>query len=143
MAFPLEIGVFFIDFGAVLQDDLGDVRRGPRAVDRAVEALRDETRQEAAMVQMGVRQNDGVQFRGRKFEIRPVAFLQVVFLIKAAIDENVFAVGLQEVLRTGYVLRGSEEAEMELHGRFLLLMVMDAGRRGSLRGRRRARSRAP
>ena len=60
MALPFEIGIFFVDLSAVLQNDLRDVRRGTRAVDRAVEALRDESREEAAMIQMGVRQNDGV-----------------------------------------------------------------------------------
>ncbi len=55
----LDIG--FLDVARVAQRQVGQVHRGGRGVDRSTEALPHQVRQVAAVVDVGVREDDGVQ----------------------------------------------------------------------------------
>jgi hypothetical protein len=70
---PLERCVLSLDAGGVLQQDAYEVCGGLRAVDGASEAVTDEPREVAAVVEVGVREEDGVQRRWVNGEWIPVA----------------------------------------------------------------------
>ena len=110
VAFAFVFGVFFLEPGRVEHDDLGDLRGRGRAVNRAGEAVFDKLGQQAAMVQMGVRQQNRVNTGGREIERVPVALLELPLLIETAIDEQPRAVDFEHVTGTGDILGTAQEA---------------------------------
>ena len=74
--------------------------------------MRDEPRQIAAMIEMGVREDNRVDAAGGKRQRLPVAFAQFLqALEEAAVDENAHAGGVEKVFRAGYRARGAEESQ--------------------------------
>ena len=55
------VGVLLLALGRIEQDDLGELVGGVGAVDRAGVALADDPRQVADVVEVGVREHDGVE----------------------------------------------------------------------------------
>lgn len=109
MAFLLELGVFFLQLAGVQQHDLGDLGGGLRRVNRPLEAFFDKFGDQAAVVQMGVRQENRIHFVRFDTEILPVAILQVAFLIQAAVDHDLGMVKLQQVPRASDIFGRSEK----------------------------------
>ena len=95
-------GVLLLQMRGIGQDKRGDIFGRRRRVNRAVKPVPDQFRQIAAMVQMGMGQNHGVD-RGRWDRKRlPVQFAQVLQpLEQPAIDEQPVAVAFQEMLGPG------------------------------------------
>jgi hypothetical protein len=85
-----------------------------------VVALRHQPRQEADVVKMGVRQDNGVERCRRDRELLPVAFPQLLEPLKqAAIDEDALAAVLQQVLRPGHAPCRAEKR----HGRHDAMLI--------------------
>ena len=115
MAFFLVLGVFFLDVGRIEHDDGGDFGSGAGGVDFAVEAFLDQFGQPAAMVEVSVGEQDGVDLARRDGELIPVAVLEGAFLEETAVDEEFEAVDLQEMAGTGDILGGAEEGDFDFH----------------------------
>jgi hypothetical protein len=92
---------------AILHYYLCDLGCGGSAVNFAMEAFLRKLRYQAAMVQVGMGQQNGIyRVRGnRKFV--PVPVPQVPFLVKPAVNKDIETVYLQKVARTGNVFRCS------------------------------------
>lgn len=101
----LSIGVFgilLLEVAAVLQDQLGNVARRLGRVDSAAEAISNELGQIAGMVEVGMRQDDGVDARWRNRKCCPVEFAQVLqALEQAAIDQDALVAIGEEMFRAG------------------------------------------
>ena len=111
MALLLELGVLRLQLGRVHQHDLGYLGGGLGAVYLALEAVAHQLGQQAAVVHVGVGQQQGVDAFGRDGERLPVAFQEVMLLVHAAVHHDALAVGLDEVLGTGDVLGGPQKAQ--------------------------------
>ena len=97
-----ELRVRFLDVGAVRQQDRTQLLRRPRAVDRALVPFLHELRNQAAVVDMGVRQDHGVDVARRKGKGPLVqGFDRLRALEHATIDEEFFPVYFQQVARSG------------------------------------------
>jgi hypothetical protein len=82
-----EGGVFFLDVAAVGQKDAAEVARAGGGVHPSVEAFAHQHRQVAAVVQVGVGQDDGVDLAGHHRQGSPVAQAQLlVALEQPAVD---------------------------------------------------------
>ncbi len=91
-------------------------RRG--CTDGTRKSLPDQPRGQTAMVDVGVRQQQGVDLPGVCHGRLPIAFQERPFLKHPAIDQQLDPVGLDVMLRAGYLAGGSQK--LELHGAFLL-----------------------
>ncbi len=81
--------VFFLDVSGVGQQDAAEVARGGGGVDRRFEAIPDHHGQVSRMVQVGVREDHGVEAIGRHRRALPVAQPQLLeALVEAAVDEE-------------------------------------------------------
>ena len=115
-------GFLFLQMAAVGQQQLAQIARGLGAKDPSSEALLDQGRQIACVIQVGMGQQHRVDGRGRDRKIRPVALAQLlVTLEQATIDQNPLAGGLDQVARAGHGASGAEE-------------MQGAGRRGRHEG---------
>ena len=109
--FLFVFGIFFLQLGRIQQDDSGNFRRGVSAIDFAFKSLLDQLRQETAMIQVGMSQQDGIDTLGRHRKRLPVSIPKMPFLIESAIDEKPCTVGLEKMTRARHVLSGAEEHE--------------------------------
>ena len=110
------LGVLFLELRGVEQDDLREVARGRRAVDGAVEALADEAGQGAAVVEVGVREDDVADRPRVEAGAPPVQQAQLFEALKhPGIDEHVPLAGAEEVARAGDRAGGALERELEVH----------------------------
>src|SRR5690606_33189195 len=81
--------ILFLEIRAIRQEDFAQRLRCGRAEDAALEALCDEERQIAAVIEMRVRQHDRVDVaRGDRQRIPVPAAELLLPLEEAAIDEN-------------------------------------------------------
>ena len=110
VSFAFEFCVFFVDLGAVEQDDLHDVHCCLGGVDGTVESLLDESWEESAVVKVCMGEHDGINFPGIDLERFPVSVLQAAFLVESAVDEDFLSAGFEEVLRSRDVLCGAIES---------------------------------
>ena len=102
-----------LELGGVEQDETRELGRGRGAQDRAAEALADEERQQAAMVEVGVREHHGVERRGIDAQRHAVADrIGRPALEHPAIDEDPGAAGIDEVTRAGDGACPAEEGEL-------------------------------
>lgn len=111
----LQVGesrFFLLKMTAVGKNDLGQSLRALRAVDRTPEPDPGESRQVAAVVDVGVGQHDGIhRFRGHR-ERCPVLKAQVLdALEKTAVDENAAIRCVEESLASGDRAGPSQECQ--------------------------------
>ena len=107
------LGELHLELGRVEQHEPGELggRRG--AHDRAPEALVDEQRQQAAVVEVGVGEDDGVERRRVDAQRHPVAHRLVgAALEHAAVDEDAGPTRVDEVARAGDRARSAEEGQL-------------------------------
>ncbi|MNT62253.1 hypothetical protein D3C72_1999540 [compost metagenome] len=84
--------------GAVQQQQPAQVQCGLGTVDRARETFPDEPGQIARMVEVGMRQHHGLDFRGRDGKWRPVAQPQRLHALEQpAIQQNQPPAGIEQV----------------------------------------------
>jgi len=97
MSLPLKCGVLFLDMAGILEDDLSKLTRRGRRYDPTLKSRFGQLREQAAMIQMGVGQQDNVDRIGRQGERRPVSSNELALLMHSAIDENPKIAGIQQV----------------------------------------------
>ena len=107
------LGELLLELARIEQDEPGQLDGAVGRPDRPAEALLHHVRDEPAVVEMGVRQQDRVE-RGRvEGERDPVADRLVrAPLEHAAVDEDPCPLGGQQELRAGHRRRGPEELEV-------------------------------
>ena len=109
-----ERGVIALDLGRVFQHDAGQVARGERAVDISLEPLAAEIRQVAAVIDMGVTEDDCIDLRWveRKMAVA-LDGLTPPTLKQAALQQEPLPIQLEEIKRAGG--RASRAEEMNSH----------------------------
>ena len=114
----LPLGVFLLELARVEQHESGQLDRAPGGVDRPFEALGYDPRNEAAVVQVGVGQDDRVEGGGIVGRRDAVADdLVGAALEHAAVDQHTGSIGDEEELGTGDGVGSAEEADF--HTRIL------------------------
>ena len=104
LAFMVQIcGIFNLNLGGVAEHDVRQSARGRCAINRADEALLDEIRQIAAMVDMGMAQQDGVDlfWPERKLAVAAMAFASAS-LEEPAIEQQGLSARIDPVHRAGH-----------------------------------------
>ena len=97
----LELGIRRLDVRGVRQHDAAELARRFRRVDGAREAFFDELRQQAAVVDMGVRQEDAFDVGGREWKVLIVELAHALRALEhAAVDEVVLLVRFEQVAGT-------------------------------------------
>ena len=116
-----SLRVLLLKARRVGQDQRAEISRRRRREHLAAEALSDEPRQVAAVIEMGVRQNDGVDASGIDGERRPVPETELFETLKeTAVDENAVLAEIEEMLRSRDRSGGAKEGERGQGGYFLL-----------------------
>ena len=109
-----ELGVLFLQASGVGQDDAAEILGALRAEHAAAEALRDEARQIAAVIEVRVRQHDRLDARRRHRQVLPVALAQLLqALEQPRVDHDARAVGVDEVLRARDGAGGAEKRDRD------------------------------
>jgi len=91
-----EFCVFLLQVRAVGQQNLAERERCRRTIDRPAKALARQHRQEAAVIDMRVSQDHGIEPTRVELQRRPVAQAQLlVTLEQAAIDQDAPVAGFQ------------------------------------------------
>lgn len=104
--------LLLLQVGAVGQQDAAELVGRCGAADAAAEAAAHQQRQVAAVVDVGVGEQDRVQRCGRHRQRRPVAKPQLLeALEEPAIDQQRGSCPLHQVLRAGHRPRGAEELQ--------------------------------
>ena len=107
--------VFLLQVRGVQEDQLGEFRRRLRAVDRRLQAVAHQAREPAAVVEVGVGQQDGVEGRHVEGRPRPVALTQFLESLEhTAVDEQLLAAGVEEVLGPRDAARGAVERQVHV-----------------------------
>ncbi|KGW25396.1 hypothetical protein Y047_2766 [Burkholderia pseudomallei MSHR3016] len=107
-----EIGFFLEEPRAVDQHDLAERRGAVRAIDRPAEALAHEHGQIAAVIEMRMREHDGVDRIGGHGQRAPVAQPQLLrALEQPAVDQDACPGVLEQILRAGDGFRRAEERQ--------------------------------
>ena len=106
--------IFFLQLRGVRKHDAREIRGGRRAEDAALEALRDQPRQIAAVIEMRVRQDDRLDRVSANGQRLPVALAQVLQSLKQpAIDEDAVTVHFEEMFRSSH--RAGRTQERQRH----------------------------
>ncbi|MNL23176.1 hypothetical protein D3C87_1445500 [compost metagenome] len=106
----LGLGVLFLDRAGVGQDDAAEVDGRRCRVDGAAEALGDQAWDEAAVVRVGVRQDDAVQVARVEGQGPGVELVRVrAALREACVDQEPLLTGLEQVGGTRDGLGGAQE----------------------------------
>ena len=110
---PVEVlGVFFLQVRGVLEEDLGELTRRRRAVDRPGEALPHEPRHTPDVVEVRVGEDHGRDRAGVELRVGPVAQAQGLLALEhPGVDEEARAPGLEQVLRSRHRPRRPEERQ--------------------------------
>ena len=109
-------GLFFLQFAGVLEHQPGERTGRPGAVDRSAKPLRDQPRQEAGVIEVGVGQDDSVDLLWSERERAPVAQLVLfVTLEEAAVDEQAGAAEVEQRAAAGDCSASSDECDLA-HG---------------------------
>jgi hypothetical protein len=107
-----ELRVFLLQVRRVGQHQPAEIERAAGAVHGALEALRHEARQPAAVIDMRVREDDGVDRLGGDRQRRPVAQAKLLqSLEQSAVEQDPLAVYFEEVLGARDSARSSEEGQ--------------------------------
>ena len=109
------LGELGLELGRVEQHEPGELRGSGGADDGAAEALVDEQRQQAAVVEVGVGEDDGIEGLGVDPERHAVAHRLVAAALEhAAVDEDAGLARVHEVARTRHGPRPAEEGELHV-----------------------------
>jgi hypothetical protein len=82
-------GIFFLNFGRVREHDVEQIARGRSAEDRSVETLPGQGGQVAAVVDMGMAEDDGVDLVGMEGEVSiPLPRLLAASLVQPTIQQD-------------------------------------------------------
>ena len=132
LASPLAVevlGVLLLNVGGILEHDVRDVSGGIGAEDRAVEPGLVESRQVAAVIDVGMGENDRIEFLGSAVELHVLdPGILAMPLKQPAVEQQPQVVRLDQVLTAGDFTRGSEKGD--LHGRLLMRLVNQCERGG-------------
>jgi len=90
-------GVFFLETRRVQQYNLSNLRGGSSAVNLALESLSYQFGYQPAVVEVGMGEQDRVQFPGWYRERVPVPMTQLSFLVKPAFNQKLKAISLQQI----------------------------------------------
>jgi hypothetical protein len=113
VSFAFVGGVLFLDVACVEEDDLRDFCGCLCAEYSSVVAFFYELWEQAAVVEVGVGEQYGVDAFGADGEWVPVSVLELSFLVEAAVDEDLEAVNFDKEPRAGNVAGGAEETEFD------------------------------
>src|SRR5207248_6782524 len=104
--------VLFLNPRRIGQHERAELARGRRAEDPAPKAPRDEARQVAAVVQVRVGENYGVDPRGIDRQRRPVAQPELLQALKeTAVDKDAAVAEIEEMLGAGDSAGGSKKCQ--------------------------------
>ena len=107
-------GVLFLQITGIRQKDGAEIGRRMGAENGSAKAALDQQRQIAGVVQMGVRENDGVDAARFDRKLRPILEPQRLETLKqAAVDEQLMLLVLDEVFRAGDRPGAAEEGEVQ------------------------------
>src|SRR5512138_598024 len=110
-----EARLLLLEEAAVGQQDLAQRRRRLRRIDGAFEAQVHEARQVSAVIDVRVRQHDGIELLRIEWKMRPILEAQILEALKhPAVDEHLTLTAGEQVLGTGDGLGRAEEGK--LHG---------------------------
>ena len=110
-------GVFFLDARRVGQHQRAQLARRRRTEDAAGETLGHEPRQIAAVIEVRVREDNGIDPRRIDGKRPPVAIAQLLEpLEQAAVDQDAAIAEVEQMLGTGDGASGSEERQRWRHG---------------------------
>ena len=113
-AFIDPFQIFLLDMGAVEQHDAAKVGRGGGAIDRPVETLAHEAREQARVINVCVREDYIVDFGWFKTEFL-IEFVGLDSLEKAAVEQYFSSFfGGNEVLASGYGACGAKELDQHV-----------------------------
>jgi hypothetical protein len=111
--FPSQIrGIFLLDLRGIEQHDFRDIGRGVRGEDRTAKSFPEESREISTMVEMGMRENDGIElFRtaAKLFILSPR--LSAGALKEPAIQQNSPMLRFEEMLAAGDFSRGAQKRD--------------------------------
>ena len=94
--------VFFLNASRVRQHELTEVLRPGRAEDAPFVALSDKPGKVAHVVQVGVREHDGIEAAWRDGKLVPVSEAKLFQPLKQpAVEQNPSSIVLEEVFGTG------------------------------------------
>ncbi len=113
VAVPVRVfGILFLNPAGVGKDDAAEILGAGRTEHPAPESLRRQSRKVAAVVQMGMRQDDGIDFAGRHRQILPVALAQFLEpLEQAGVDQHSRRARVEQVFRSRDGPRRPEEGD--------------------------------
>src|SRR5579872_6747516 len=104
----VEAGVFFLQVARVGKNDAAEIDGWRRGVDRPAESLFHQAWNPAAVIEMGVGQNDRVDLLRRDGRVAPVALAPFLRTLKEpAIDKDLEAALARRVASVDQVLRTS------------------------------------
>ena len=111
----MVLRVPFLQARRVLPEHVAQVAGGVLGVNGAAEALLDQERQAARVVQVRVAQDHGVDPRGIEWEWLAVALLLLAATLdQAAVEQDPMGPDLQHVAGTGDATRGAVEFDLHL-----------------------------
>ena len=116
IAGDVEVGrVLFLDLGGIGQHDPQQVARRRRTEDRPIKPLSRQRGQVAAMVDVGVAEDDGVDLVRMEGEVAvALPGLLAAALVQSAVEEDFVVADLQQVHRTGHAAGRPPEGECRL-----------------------------
>jgi len=104
------LSLFFLNMRRIAQHDFKQFRRGMRGIDRAAEAIGDEARQHAGMVDMGMGKQHEVDLARAEFEIGIVLVARFTPPLKhAAIHQEAHTVRFQHITGARHLSAGTME----------------------------------
>jgi hypothetical protein len=122
--FPCSSCIFFLDSPRIGKRDSRNPDRCFRGEKFAGETLLNQLRQSTDVILVGVGYHDNINLGGIKREGRVVSIAQFAIPLKnAAINQNLLAVGLNQMARTGNRVRGAAEFNGSVHAPFLPVKI--------------------
>src|SRR5437588_8837930 len=104
---------FFLKVSCIRQQNPREIDSRGRRADWTFEALSHEARQVSSVIDMGVRQHDGVDGTRIDRWIRPIPEPQLLHALeKTAVDKNAVIPGVKEELGACYGLRRSKKSQL-------------------------------
>ena len=88
----VEARVFFLQVAGIRQDDAAQINRWRSGVDRAAKAFFDQAWDPSAVVEMGMGEDDGINFFRRDWSVVPIALAPFFGALEhATVDQNLQA----------------------------------------------------
>ena len=90
--------VLFLNVRGIREHERAEVARAWRTKDAAAKALADQPREVPTVIEMSMREDDGVDLRRRNRECGPVTMPQLLEALKeAAVDENPMVAEIEQM----------------------------------------------